>query len=309
VTKTYALKYNIIKYVILYKENSMFIKEQVEDFYKFIIKRQDIYYKKTILKQAWPWTDDEVLKNYKFCNIFRQLDTGTQLIINQEFESKAEALVNIVAYRFFNRTDHFDRIGVIRLKNFNLKQYIQILEIEKQKGPISHDAYLTHGSHIHKAIRVQWIIDNSEKLLESLNNKESAEQSFKTLLQIKGVGKFLAYQIWLDASYHNLHPWNGNDYVVIGPGSKTGLDIMTENTKNQKDEWYEDAMYKLRDMQHDIYPSIGYTKYDDYKMTLDSIEHALCEWRKYYNLKDGKGKKRIYKPADAQKINKNIPLF
>ena len=62
----------------------MFIKEQVEDFYKFIIKRQDIYYKKTILKQAWPWTDDEVLKNYKFCNIFRQLDTGTQLIINQE---------------------------------------------------------------------------------------------------------------------------------------------------------------------------------------------------------------------------------
>jgi len=289
----------------------MFIKEQVKDFYKFIIKRQDIYHKKTILKEPWPWTDDDVLKNYKFCNIFRQLDTGTKLIIDLKFESKAETLANIVAYRFFNRTDHFDRIGVIRLKSFSLDKYIEILEIEKQKGPISHDAYLTHGSHIHKANRVKWVIDNAESLLNSLDNKESAEESFKTLLQIQGVGKFLAYQLWLDASYHNLHNWSGDDYVVIGPGSKTGLDIMTGTEDKKKDEWYEKAMYELRDMQHEIYEELGYSDYSNYKMTLDSIEHALCEWRKYYNLKAGNGKKRIYRAAAANNIkeSKKVTLF
>lgn len=282
----------------------MFILSELEDFYKFIIKRQDIYYKKNILKQPWPWTDDNILKSYKFCNIFRELDTGTKLITNLEFETKAETLTNIIAYRFFNRNDHFDRIGIIRLKTFNLEKYIEILETEKQKGPITHDAYLTHGSHIDKANRIQWVIENSEKLLNSLDNKNSPEESFNTLLEINGVGKFLAYQIWLDSSYHKLHNWNGNDYVVIGPGSKTGLDIMTGNNEKKKDSWYEDAMYKLRDIQHEVYPKIGYTEYKDYTMTLDSIEHALCEWRKYYNLKAGKGKKRIYRVPEKSKKNK-----
>ena len=45
----------------------------VEGFYDYINERHAIYLKRFI-GEPFPWTDDEILQTYSFCNVYRELD-------------------------------------------------------------------------------------------------------------------------------------------------------------------------------------------------------------------------------------------
>jgi hypothetical protein len=283
----------------------------VKKFFEFICKRQNIHHKKEVLKESGPWSADPILQRYKFCNIFRELDAGTKLIMNQKGNTDMETFVNIVCYRFFNRRDHFSRIGWIDINNWDKKKFVAKLDKLKESGPIFGDAYLVHGSHSDVADRLEWIMLQGNNFLDRLkkgipstgqiNLEPSPSASHRVLKEIPGVGNFLAYQIWLDCSYHDLHPWNGDDHVVIGPGSEWGLGLMLgfEDCKNVnlKDAWCAKAIVVLRDMQDEMFNKLtdeGIKFESNQRLRLDSIEHALCEWRKYHNLSYGVGRRRIF---------------
>ena len=48
----------------------------VEGFYNYINERHAIYLKRSI-GEPFPWTDDEILQTYSFCNVYRELDKVT----------------------------------------------------------------------------------------------------------------------------------------------------------------------------------------------------------------------------------------
>ena len=48
----------------------------VEGFYNYINERHSITLKRSI-GEPFPWTDDEILQTYSFCNVFRELDKVT----------------------------------------------------------------------------------------------------------------------------------------------------------------------------------------------------------------------------------------
>ena len=48
----------------------------VEGFYDYINERHAIYLKRFI-GEPHPWTDDEILQTYSFCNVYRELDKVT----------------------------------------------------------------------------------------------------------------------------------------------------------------------------------------------------------------------------------------
>lgn len=277
-------------------------KDQVESFFEFCIDRHDIYIRKEVEKLPPPWTADNILKNFKFCNIFRELDAGTRVIAERRWEDPLDALLNIVCYRFFNRRDHFERIGEVSVATWDANDFLRHVELAKAQGPVFSDAYLVHGNEKHIARRLQWIIDNGTDLLLALATSSSAADSYRALRRIDGVGQFIGYQMWLDASYHGLHPWTGDDFVVVGPGSKWGLALMTgrPDVKGVKNAWCVSAMEALRDEQGIYLESIEHDKGKrldyDRPLSLEAIEHALCEWRKYQNLEGGFGRKRKFSP-------------
>lgn len=289
--------------------NMVIPRKSVMSFFGFICDRQMIHHKKEDLKLPPPWTDDPILANYKFCNIFRELDAGTKIIMEKREACDLEMLVNIVCYRFFNRRDHFDRIGWIKIDRWSNASFVSRVEAAKKIGPVFSDAYLVHGSHRDVADRIDWIIERGDDLLRRLRdgiptkpkrNETKASGSYRVLKEIPGVGDFLAYQVWLDCSYHCLHLFDGNDHVVIGPGSKWGLGLMMglNDPKTLKDDWCVNAMVVLREAQGDYFEELarqGKVFMHDAPMGLDAIEHALCEWRKHCNLQAGTGKKRIYR--------------
>jgi len=138
-------------------------------------------------------------------------------------------------------------------------------------------------------------------------------------LRIPYVGTFLGYEIWTDLTYFNFFKqgWSDNDFVNLGPGAIWGLALMSGLEKPQKElrEGYKGLGVELtkwlRDTQeywfNKLYEEgLIEPKWEEiaYKeafsntpyLSLRNIEHSLCEFRKYWRLKQGKGKKRKFTP-------------
>jgi hypothetical protein len=56
--------------------------ENLKTFWQYIALRHSVYKKKNIELLPSPWTTDEILREYKFTNVFRDIDPGTRYVIN-----------------------------------------------------------------------------------------------------------------------------------------------------------------------------------------------------------------------------------
>ena len=74
-------------------------------FFRFLVDRQRVWYRKEILKETPPWTDDPILQQAKFTNIYRELDRVSrfeiQFIVKGDF-SFEEKLKRIILLRHTN---------------------------------------------------------------------------------------------------------------------------------------------------------------------------------------------------------------
>ena len=117
--------------------------ERAADFFAFMRKRHQIYLDKTAGK-PWPWTDDTILQEYSFTNVFREYDRVTMWFKNnvrQEMRDKPEVLLATVLFRWFNRPNVGEAI------------FLQKNLLESTRGPrdkdnffSAWDSYLKHGN-------------------------------------------------------------------------------------------------------------------------------------------------------------------
>ena len=264
----------------------------MDDFFKFIIERYSIFLNKEIFKIKQPYTHDIILQKYKFCNIFREDDAGTKLIMDLPDDNPQELLLNLFIYRIFNRRNHFENIKWVSINSFNEVKFKKNLIELRKVAPIFAIAYVGNWNLDNIISGIKYIINNNPNYL-IYDNPVSV---YENLQKIKSVGPFLAYQLFLDLSYYpNLfHKFNGNDFVVIGPGSIGGIElILNEQKSNLTKNQCIDFIYNIRD-------NIQYTYLSNTNvplLTLSAIEHSLCEYRKYIYLKKGIGigKKRLFK--------------
>ncbi|MBI2103117.1 hypothetical protein HYT55_04710 [Candidatus Woesearchaeota archaeon] len=287
------------------------------DFFQFIYKRQLIWYKRFVLKQDYPWTDDPVLKTYKIINMYRELDKCTVYIIDKlkNIKDRKTILLNVIFYRFFNLMSLYEDLGISPFSQLdsNLKDKLLITFNELRKTrPIFNNAYLISSGG--KGIKHEHILNNLSQidldlLIKNIDNSRTTEESFSHLVALPMVGPFLACEMWTDLTYFNWfkQKWTDNDFVNIGPGAKWGLEIL--HGKLSKRELNE-KLYHLYNIQKKILPTvhqelgqelswqeIAYKQaYSNYPfLSITNIEGALCEFRKYWRLGDGKGKKRYFR--------------
>jgi hypothetical protein len=75
------------------------------EFWDFARERHSIYLRRAAGDPP-PWTDDPVLRTYRFCNIFRELDATTawfRRYVRDPMRSRPEVLLATVLFRWFNR--------------------------------------------------------------------------------------------------------------------------------------------------------------------------------------------------------------
>ena len=79
--------------------------KMIERFFNWINERHMIYLRYKVDGDSWPWTEDKILQEYKFTNVFRELDTGTIWLREnwlEPFHDHPKLFFNICLYRQFN---------------------------------------------------------------------------------------------------------------------------------------------------------------------------------------------------------------
>ena len=277
-----------------------------KEFFEFIYKRQLVWYKRFVLKENPPWTTDEILNKFKIINMYRELDRCTLYIINKlkEINDRKKILLNVIFYRFFNIDQLYEKLGIDILDKIESNKIIEKFNLLKNKGPIFNNAYLissgTKGKQKHIEIIENLEKINIEKIILEIDDSKTPEESFKTLLQIPLVGPFLACEIWTDLTYFNFfkQKWTDDDFVNIGPGSKWGLEIIYEKLNKKEEKEKLENLHKIQRkiLNNQKWKKIAYKNaLSNYPfLSITNVEGALCEFRKYWRLKTGKGKKRYF---------------
>lgn len=206
----------------------------VLDFWRFVFERQRIHQRRSSGLPR-PWTDDPVLRDRFFTNIFRDLDPGTVIaadIVTMKGRPAWERLWNLMVYRRFNREETWEMIGGYRalastwpdgdletLREYLRNLYILIARKRAETGqPIFTDAHQVYpmptlGGPADVTSRLMRVMldlsrkdrepDSVYSLADKLAAARTRREAYRAFVnaRIPGVSNFLSWQMTMDCTY------------------------------------------------------------------------------------------------------------
>ncbi len=277
--------------------------QQIKSFFKFMKERHTIYLKRKAGK-LWPWTKDKILQDYRFCNIFRELDTVTKWINDNwriPFKDHPNLWFAMAIARQINWPDTLSEIGFPT--KWDPKRVKKIMYArKKKKQKVYTGAYMLTA--VKCRTKAEYTID---KILTPLyKNKKVIPQKGDTLqeawhrfLPCEGFGKFLAFEVITDLR-HTRYLKNATDILTWanpGPGAYRGLNRIFGHKLEQKRslEALEEMQFLLKESKK----KINWPNDKQYpRLEMRDIEHTLCEFDKYerVRLDQGRPRARYKKP-------------
>ncbi|HHQ4526151.1 TPA: nucleotide kinase domain-containing protein [Aeromonas veronii] len=268
-------------------------------------ERTSIYYKKSILELPPFWTTDEILRKYKFVNTKRTWDRETKWlisnVINNASLSYENKILNIFLFRVINKSDTLRSLGApFHFSNMRL-DYIDKEVRNKLSAIASNDpkyvffsaAYIlggpkvSFGSFLEKRegkieknmiIRmIKFVFYNQDSIVRGVTNAATQDVVYSNLKSFHGIGRFLAYQIFIDLTYLNDFPFTEHNFVISGPGCERGINWIFENRDGMTSE---ECLFWFTENQHMI-AEIYNESWD-----MDEIFHFLPQAQRRYTLMD-----------------------
>jgi hypothetical protein len=276
----------------------------IKKFFYWINERHQIYLKKEA-KNEPPWTKDKILQEYKFTNVFRNLDRVIKdlhrWVVSDKDLDEVSGLRHIILFRMFNVTDTYLSLcggnGPVSGGKFHLARVKRFLHKRKESGKqIFTGAYIitNNGSTrpkidlVTEAVDVMW--KAAPKIVKDLKQINTLQGAVKYMTQFPMVGQFIAYELVCDFRWTSILG-NATDiwtWANPGPGAKRGLNrIHGRDLKySQKDVDFNDEMHELLSI------SVDYLGNHVPLLEMRDIEHSLCEFDKYMRVKNGEGRPR-----------------
>lgn len=288
---------------------------------RFMKARHNIYLKRI---GGWPgpWTDDPVLRDGRFCNIFRELDTVTIWIrenIREPYADHPNLWLMLCIARYINWPPTL--AALIESKawpshpEFTPEYLTTALEGLAAMGhKVYTGAYMIRAESDPKAIWYSWskhryiaeiVIgrlwqykDRWEILLSGGDfpddpvGLEEVWQYFQNKYFI-GWGPFMAYEVVTDLR-HTRYLRNAPDIMTwanAGPGAIRGLNRLygRELNTQPKKEQTNNEMFLLME-QMNANPMLWPEKWP--RLEMRDVEHSLCEYDKWERVTNGQGKMR-----------------
>ena len=275
-------------------------------FWNYIAERHRIYKKKET-GESWPWTEDRILQEYKFTNVFRDLDTGTKYLIEKillNLKSLEAVIFNCIIYRIYNKIETMEAIGIQEAERFDVKKFKSKLRIQKKKKKIFTNAFIVPAYNFIKATtdkigKTAIIINDLSKNINVISNdiekKRDSQYTVSRIKQIEGIGTFLSYQIAVDIGYWDKEIFNESEFTVAGPGARRGINRIFES---RGDYSYERSIQYLCEIQDEWFEKINVNPkelFSDRKepsVNLMATENCLCEISKYLKVHYSEGRPR-----------------
>ena len=267
-------------------------------YWEFISKRQDVFFKR-INNAKYPWSDDDIINDYKFTNVYRATDRVSQFLIRNIIykgnQKPDELLFRIILFKIFNRISTWEfleeELGEITFKDYSFKAYDKLLlEVLKNKEPIYSPAYIMASGksvfgkerkHQNHLLLIEKMIN--DKLPHILQRCKSMKEVYELLLSYPTIGEFLAYQYTIDLNYSNLINFSEMEFVKAGPGAKDGI---TKCFTSLGDYNYEDIIKMMADNQEIEFERLGieFKNLGGRSLQLIDCQNVFCEVDKYSRM-------------------------
>lgn len=209
-------------------------------YWKFASERQAVF-ERRVAGRPGPWTDDEIIRSFKFCNVYRAADRVSQYLISQviydgDEVDERDLLFRIIAFRIFSNIDTWEgiksRLGRQPLINdlWNGSFLAAIEEVRAANGGLYTGAFilcatnafghsLKHQNHV---ALFQLMFQNDE-LPRRIASAKDLGGIFAALKNYPLMGDFMSYQLAIDINYSELTPFSESSFVQPGPGSLRGI--------------------------------------------------------------------------------------
>lgn len=316
--------------------------DNLRHLYTFITLRYSIHIQKDVKHLPPPWTVDPILSQYRFTNVRREHDRETKWLIDHitnnprlKYEDK---LLNCILFRIYNKHEtaellempiKFSKYQTDKGSKWDPEDYRKFFEWALKRNPkriFFTGAFITGGTkralkwylpdkakkNDTSEMRVLWFMSHLIKsnLVEKIKSCTTQQEAFKVLSSLMGIGEFLGYQIFVDMTYIRKFPFSENEFVVAGPGCKSGLNYIF---KDRDGMTYEECLFWLRDNLNKVFQSclgkkINFNQLmsdldpEDRYMNVMSLENCICELSKYIRAFEGTGRPRqIYKAKESNR--------
>lgn len=270
--------------------------ELLEEISWFIEERNGIW-KKKITGEKPPYTRDEILSTYRFCNIFRELDRQTiefHTLLNPLRDDFPLWLLNMFYCRMVARTETIKTVGLLSFDDKENRAFYE--RLISSPRPRFGTPYVFPVSVIQKSdtpTREKCIAEYLPRIMktiagEILNWKDkSVYDGVESILPLFGYNlRFLWTEVLIDVAYQFPHHVDLFGRFPVGPGS-----MPTMNKINPKED-PSLLVVHLSSLPLDTGLTFNGKRL---RLSAENWEGIGCEYRKYTNLKSGVGRKRIYK--------------
>ena len=267
-----------------------------DTYWEFAVKRQNIFFNR-MENKIFPWTDDEILKKFKFTNAYRASDRVSQYLIRnviyrEEDYTPEDVCFRILLFKLFNKVETWEylenNLGEISIKTYNFERYNRLLmqKIENNERIYSAAYIMPSGKSCFGFDKKH---QNNLKLLEhmmrtKLSKKiakaKSLKELYEILLSYPTLGSFLAFQFAIDINYSELCDFSEMSFVVAGPGAKNGILKCFRNLKGFK---YEDIIKYVSERQEEEFDkrNLEFKSLFGRRLQLIDCQNLFCETDKY----------------------------
>jgi hypothetical protein len=268
-----------------------------ELYWQFAYKRQQAF-EARIVGQAAPWSDDPIIQEYKFCNVYRAADRVSQFMIrdvcyNPELSRAEDRLFQIIAFRMFSNIETWKQLRYILGRAPTLDDLVSgsfelaLTRIKQDSGKLYTGAFIlcaadAYGRRLKHLNHVELFKDMflNQGLASKILGATSLKQIYSLLHAFPLMGDFMSYQIAIDLNYSVLVNFSENDFTQAGPGALRGIKKVFQDTNGLSPE---EVIMWMVDHQEEEFARFGYDFKGLFGRPLQAIDcqGLFCETDKY----------------------------
>lgn len=208
-------------------------------YWRFAAARQDIFFARAVGEPP-PWTDDEILAEFKFTNAYRAADRVSQFLIRRVIyrddlpATVEEVYFRTILFKLFNKIETWEllerEVGPVTWSGYDFKRYDDVLtKAMAAARRIYSAAYIIpsagtfgyaskHSNHLALLARMM-----ADGLPRRIADAGRMQRGFDLLIGYPSLGDFLAYQFITDVNYSEITAFPEDEFVVPGPGALDGI--------------------------------------------------------------------------------------
>ena len=263
----------------------------------FAQERHRVYLRR-VAGLPWPWTDDEILRTYRFCNIYRELDATTLWLRREWYDPHADDPDLWFAAAVARHANLPATLGAVGYPvPWRPLEFIKCVQDRMDDGLPAYS-----GAYVICAVGGEWPSKAhylAEAVLGPLWGRraeirptpgEPLSVLWSRLSASYGLGSFMAAQVVADAKFCGAMArapdwWT---FAAPGPGSQRGLNRVLGRAVSapwRLDDWRRENEALRRHLDLALLEDPEF-----FPLSAQDCQNTLCEFDKYERVRLGQGR-------------------